>query len=66
MLRGTLAAQPRLYALVRRPPRGREVREAPVPGFPFIVTYEVLAAELVILSITHGKARRRPWRQRLP
>ncbi|HVL15448.1 MAG TPA: type II toxin-antitoxin system RelE/ParE family toxin [Gemmata sp.] len=60
-----VASQPRLYPRVRQRTGGREVREGLLTGFLFIVVYEVTPAEIVILSVTHGKRRTRPWRQRL-
>jgi plasmid stabilization system protein ParE len=61
-----LARHPRLYGRVNRPPRGREIRQAPVPGFQYLATYEIIGNEVVVLSVTHGRSRRQPWRQRLP
>jgi plasmid stabilization system protein ParE len=62
----TLAAQPRLYGRVRRAPRGREIRQTLVPGFLVLMTYEVAATEITILSVTHARSVRQPWRRRLP
>ncbi|MBX9582339.1 MAG: type II toxin-antitoxin system RelE/ParE family toxin [Gemmataceae bacterium] len=62
----TLTAQPRLYPRVARAPRGREIREGPVPGFPFVAGYEVIGADVVVLSIDHARSIRRRWRRRLP
>jgi ParE toxin of type II toxin-antitoxin system, parDE len=57
---------PQLYAAVNRPPRGRDVREGVLEQFDqIVVTYEVRATEIVILAITDGKRKRRPWRNRL-
>lgn len=61
-----LAVQPRVYGRVGRPPRGREVREGPVPNFPYVAVYEVRPAAVLVVSVTHAKARRRPWLRRLP
>jgi plasmid stabilization system protein ParE len=60
-----LTTHPRVYGRVRRAPAGREVREAMIPGFLYTAVYEVTATELVILSVTHARSRRRPWRGRL-
>ncbi|MCI0700138.1 MAG: type II toxin-antitoxin system RelE/ParE family toxin [Planctomycetia bacterium] len=61
-----LAAQPRLYGRVPRAPSGREIRETLVPRFLVRMVYEVTATEVVILSVTHARSRRQPWRRRLP
>lgn len=56
---------PRVGWRVQRSPRGRENREVVVSGFPFLLAYEVSSSELVVLSVTHGRSVRRPWRGRL-
>jgi plasmid stabilization system protein ParE len=57
---------PQLYAAVNRAPRGRDVREGVLEQFEqIVVTYEVRIEEIVILAITDGKRKRRPWRSRL-
>lgn len=61
-----LTRHPRLYGRVSRAPRGHEIREARVPGFLFVAVYEVTATEVVILSVTHARSVRQPWRRRLP
>jgi plasmid stabilization system protein ParE len=60
-----ISVHPRLYERVPRPPKGREVRQGMIPGFPFIAVYEILPTEIVIIDISHAKLRRRPWRGRL-
>ncbi len=60
-----LTVNPRLYRRVSRPPAGREIREGYLGRFPFLVHYEVTAAEVVILSVVHARSRHRPWRGRL-
>ena len=60
-----LLVRPRLYAPVYRPPRGRDIRESMTSKFPVRVVYEVTAAEIVIWSVTHARARRQPWRRRI-
>ncbi|MBA4189923.1 MAG: hypothetical protein C0467_18215 [Planctomycetaceae bacterium] len=60
-----ILVQPRGYGRVSRAPTGREVREALIRGYLVLITFEVTATEVVILSVTHARAARRPWRQRL-
>jgi plasmid stabilization system protein ParE len=57
---------PRMFARVKRGIPGREFREGMLNVFPFRVVYEVTANEIVIFSITHARAKRQPWRRRLP
>lgn len=60
-----LAGQPRLFGRVQPPVRGREVREAPVHRFPYLVIYEVTAIEVVIVAVVHARRSQRVWRRRL-
>ena len=60
-----LTRHPWRFSRVSRPPRGRDIRRAQLPGFPFTAVYEV-AAEVVILSVTHARSVRQPWRRRVP
>jgi hypothetical protein len=62
----TLTAHPRLYGRVPRGPAGREVRQALVPGFLIRAVYEVTPNEVLVVSLTHARSARQPWRQRLP
>lgn len=64
-LRGVLA-HPRRHGRVARPPRGREIRVARVARYLVLMTYKVTAAEVIILSVTHARSVRQPWRRRLP
>lgn len=66
VLVANITAHPRMYPRVKRAPTNREVREALIPGFPFVAVYEVTPIETLVLSITHARRVRRPWRQRLP
>ena len=61
-----LTTHPRLYGKVPRAPRGHEIRQARIPGFLYGSTYEVTATELIILSVTHARSVRQPWRRRFP
>jgi hypothetical protein len=61
----TVGRQPRLYGLVARPPRGREVRSGLLTPFQWVVTYEVTPAGVTVLSVTHARQRTQPWRRRL-
>lgn len=60
-----LTVQPQMYGRVSRVPRGRDVRLAPVGVFEYVAVYEVTAAEVIILSVTHARSVRQPWRRRL-
>ena len=60
-----VASQPRTHGRVACAPRGREVRVAVVRPFLVLLTYEVTATEVLILSVTHARSVRQPWRRRL-
>ena|SRR5687768_15906850 len=62
---GRLTGQPRLYAAVDSPVRGREVREAPVAPFDNRLVYEVRANEILILAVAHNRRLPNYWRGRL-
>jgi toxin ParE2 len=59
-------AMPLAYPKVPGCPRGREVRVLVPHRFDFLVVYETTAAEVVIVSVTHGRSAGHRWRQRLP
>jgi len=63
--REQLSLLPRMYGRVPNPPKGREVLQGMLYGFPFDVVYEILANEIVIVDVSHAKMKRRPWRNRL-
>jgi hypothetical protein len=42
------------------------VRVARVGRFLVLMTYEVAATEVIILSVTHARSARQTWRRRLP
>jgi plasmid stabilization system protein ParE len=61
-----VVAVPLAYPKVSGCPRGREVRVVIPHRFPVLVVYEALQAEILIVSVTHGRRARGPWKQRLP
>jgi hypothetical protein len=56
---------PHQYAKVDRCPTKRDVRITQSAKRRIIVIYETTTNDVVILSITHKSAKRRPWRKRL-
>jgi plasmid stabilization system protein ParE len=59
-----IVANPHAYSRVPRVPRGREVRTLKVDRFAYLVVYEVLPSEVLILSVCHAHSRGRAWRRR--
>ena len=60
-----LSTFPQLGGRVRRSVPGREVRLLILKKYRYLVHYEVTAQEIIILSVTDGRRRGHPWRQRL-
>ncbi|HET6572931.1 MAG TPA: type II toxin-antitoxin system RelE/ParE family toxin [Fimbriiglobus sp.] len=59
-----IVANPLAYSRVPRATRGREIRNLKVSRFDYLVVYEVLPSEVLILSIRHARRRVRAWRRR--
>lgn len=56
---GEIANQPDLY-----PVAARDIREAPVRGFPYCVYYRVRAGRLVVLAVFHQSRNPTDWQSR--
>jgi plasmid stabilization system protein ParE len=54
-----IADQPRLYAEVFQ-----DVREAPVPGYPYCVYYRPESSQLVVLAVFHASRDPSIWQGR--
>lgn len=59
-----IVANPHAYALVPRTPRDREIRVRKVDRFDYLVVYEVMPAEVLILTVCHARRRGSRWRRR--
>jgi toxin ParE1/3/4 len=60
-----LPDMPRLHARVPGMPSGREIRHTMTPGFPYVVVYEVLKDDdLVILAVPHVARKPGYWQDR--
>jgi plasmid stabilization system protein ParE len=51
----------RTFPLVRGRRRGREIRSLSLDKFPYVLVYEVLTNEVVIISLWHDKSRSEDW-----
>ena len=60
-----LVRNPVRYAKVPGCPATRDVRITATKKRKMIVIYETTGTEVVILSLSHKSAKRRPWRKRL-
>jgi toxin ParE1/3/4 len=43
----------------------RNVRRYLVQGFPFLVVYEILPEQVLVVAVAHGKRRPNYWKDRL-
>lgn len=59
-----IVANPRAYARAPRVAASREVHFLPVRRYEYVVVYEILPAEIVILAVAHGRRRYQRWRRR--
>jgi plasmid stabilization system protein ParE len=60
-----IVRMPRLYPRVEPRKRGREIRQALVRRFPYLVIYEVTATEVVIFAVVYARSSNRKWRRRI-
>lgn len=60
-----IVSQPHGFAPMARVPAGHEVRFLAVDRFDYLVVYQVLPGEVLILSVEHAHSNRRSWRGRL-
>ncbi len=56
-----ISASPEMYATVRQ-----DVRKARVAQFPYSVYYRIEQAEILVVSVFHGKREPRIWQSRVP
>lgn len=56
---------PHSFARMDYTARNREIRFLNVDRFDYLIVYEVLPLEVVILGVPHSHSSRRPWRNRL-
>ncbi|CAN5126361.1 hypothetical protein BH11PLA2_BH11PLA2_14360 [soil metagenome] len=56
---------PKMCGKVSKCPRGRDIREGLFDTYPYIVTYELTATEIIILSVVHARRNDKPWLDRI-
>lgn len=59
-----IVANPHAYSRVPRTPRDREIRVRKVDRFDYLVVYEVMPSEVLILNVSHARRRGRRWQRR--
>ena len=62
---GRIRRMPLMYAKVTGASSAFNIRIGATSRKSIVVIYEVHPTEVVILSVSHANARRRPWRNRL-
>ncbi len=61
-----IEANPQGFSLAARAPKGREIRVVKIGRFDYLLYHEILATEVVILSIQHARRKSSAWRKRTP
>jgi toxin ParE1/3/4 len=62
----TIRQNPKGFGLMLGRKAKREIRGYVMKRFPFAVVYEVLAREICIIAIAHGRKRPGYWKRRKP
>ena len=55
-----IRSNPQLYGAYRR-----DVRAAPLRGFPYVVYYRNRGTDVLIIAVQHGRRSNRAWRDRV-
>jgi toxin ParE1/3/4 len=58
--------QPERFARLETAPAHRNVHRYLLERFPYYVVYEILANEVVVLAVAHGRRRPNYWKKRKP
>lgn len=56
---------PHRYMRIETTDENREVRRYVVKRFPFLIIYEVLSTEVLVVAVAHAKRKPRYWESRL-
>ena len=60
-----IQAAPLQFAKLEQRPKGSEVRRYLLDRFPYLIVYQVLETEIVVLAVMHAHRSLRGWRKRL-
>ena len=58
-------AHPRMFPLYEIPRNPGDIRRKRVPDFPFVIVYQLIDEELVIMAIAHTSKRPGYWKSRV-
>lgn len=61
----TIEAHPHRFTRIPTQDGQREVRRCVLKRFPFLIVYEVLPDEILVVAIAHAKRKPRYWEDRL-
>jgi toxin ParE1/3/4 len=61
----SIEQHPKRFKRVETQNSDREVRRLVLKRFPFLIVYEVLPAEILVVAIAHGKRKPKFWQDRL-
>ncbi len=55
---------PNRFAILETMPSSKQVRRCRLARFPYVIIFEILESEIVVLAIAHAKRRPNYWRKR--
>ena len=58
-------AHPRMFPLYEIPRNPGDIRRKRLPDFPFVIVYQLLDDELVIIALAHTSKRPGYWKSRI-
>jgi plasmid stabilization system protein ParE len=57
--------RPRQFTQVEIGDESREVRRCVLKRFPYLIVFEILAQETIVVAIAHSKRKPKYWKERL-
>jgi plasmid stabilization system protein ParE len=60
-----IEAHPHRFTRIPTEDEQREVRRCVLKRFPFLIAYEILADEILVVAIAHSKRKPKYWEDRL-
>ena len=60
-----IETRPRQFTQMNVGSKGREVRRCVLKRFPYLIIFEILSEEILVVAIAHSKRKPRYWKTRL-
>lgn len=61
----TIERNPRQFPRLETNLPAREIRKCVIKRFPFLVIFEIVADEVLVIAVAHGKRKPYFWKERL-